>query len=110
MLLIFRDAFAVSVAFGVPDLTVVEVVSFDVLFVEGDGRDCFDSKNGCIRTGRFGRFGEWAGFLHNERIVGMELLDGREYLHEVLIHRFRNIESDGRCRASVAVEQVGDFI
>ena len=45
MFLIFRDAFAVSVAFGVPDLTVVEVVSFDVLFVEGDGRDCFDSKN-----------------------------------------------------------------
>ena len=48
--------------------------------------------------------------FHFERIVGMDFLDGRAYLHEVLIHRFRNIESDGRCRASVAVEQVGDFI
>ena len=52
MFLIFRDAFAVGVAFSVPDFAVAEVIAFDILFVEVDGRDSFDGKDGGIRAAR----------------------------------------------------------
>ena len=76
MFLIFRDAFVVRVAFGMPDFAVVEVVAFDVLFVEGNGRDRFDGKHRGVRAARFCRLGERAGFFHFERVVGADLLDG----------------------------------
>lgn len=110
MFLIFRDAFAVRVAFGVPDFAVAEVVAFDVLFVEVDSRDSFNSKDRSIRAARLRRFGERAGFFHFEGVVGADLPDRFAYLHEIPVHRFRYIESDGGVGAAVAVEQVGDFI
>ena len=87
-------------------LSVVEIVSLDIFFVEWYYGDSLYFEDRSICSPKFFCLFEWSNLFHLEWEIWIDVVYGFANLYEVLVQCFGDADSHRRQRPSISIEQI----